>query len=147
MGQEYHGQKVEKDLLRLATDQKKMEKDYHAQGAGEKFSSANNRPEECIWGRITAIRELEKDFFQLTTDQNKAQGEGLSRPGSWQKFSSILSHCTPKTAGTWLGETQAWTTLSMRSSITQRKRAAARSSQGAVSSLVSLLRVCHIRLR
>ena len=83
-----------------------MGKDYRAQGAGKRFSSANNRPEEGrittprelekdsfsqqsnkegIWGRITTPRELEKEFLQLTTDQKKAYGEGLPRPGSWKK--------------------------------------------------------------
>ena len=105
---------LEKDVLQLTTDQKKaygrittprelektfssannrpearhMGKDYHAQGAGKTFSAANNPPEEGIWGRITTPRELEKDFLQLTTDQKKAYGEGLprpGRPGSWKK--------------------------------------------------------------
>ena len=87
-----------------------MGKHYHAQGAGESFSTANNRPaagvwgritapmelekdvlqlstdqKQGIWGRITTPRELEKDFLQLTTARKKAYGEGLPRQGGWTK--------------------------------------------------------------
>ena len=90
-----------------------MGKDYHAQMPGKRFSSANNRPEEGIWGRITTPRCLEKkissannrpeegiwgrittprwrakDFLQLTTDQKKAYGKGLPRPDGWKRLSS-----------------------------------------------------------
>ena len=62
-----------------------MGKDYHGQMAGKRNSSANNRPEEGIWGRVTTPRRLEKDSLQLTTDQKKAYGEGLPRPDGWKK--------------------------------------------------------------
>ena len=72
----------------------------------KRLSSPNNRPEEGIWGRITTPRWLEKkallqqttrgritthtwlekDSLQLTTDQNKAYGEGLPRPDAWKKI-------------------------------------------------------------
>ena len=65
-----------------------MGKDYHAQMVGKGFSSANNGPEEVIWGRITTPRRLEKDFLQLTTDQKKAYGEGLPRPDGRKKIFS-----------------------------------------------------------
>ena len=60
--------------------------DCHTPEAGQRFSSANNRPEEGMWGRIAIPRKLDKDFLQLTTDQKKACGEGLPYPGSWTKI-------------------------------------------------------------
>ena len=103
MGKDYHAQGAGKRfssannrpeegisgrITTPTTDQKHMGKNHHAHGAGKRVSSANNRPEE-VWGRTTTPRELEKDVLQLTTDQKKAYGEGLPRPGrpaSWKKI-------------------------------------------------------------
>ena len=65
-----------------------MRKGYHAQMPGKRFSSANNRPEEGIWGKISTPRWLEKDVLQLTPNQKKAYGEGLPRPDGWKRFPS-----------------------------------------------------------
>ena len=96
MGKDYHAQgrittprELEKDFLQLRTDHKKA----HGEGLPRpgswkknRISSASKRPGEGISGRITTPRELEKDFLQLTTDQKKAYGEGLPRPGSGKKI-------------------------------------------------------------